>query len=67
MSSTDYSQSNTKSRIIATLYNMMGEEKKSIIIKSDETLMNVEDLASGLYILKINTEDKIETHMIAIN
>lgn len=50
---------------IATLYNLMGEEKMSISIQRNKASMNVEKLTSGLYILQINTDNGIETHLIS--
>lgn len=57
----------TKSKIIATLYNMLGEKRKRVVINNNNTSMDVQDLKAGMYIMRIQIDEAIETHLIAIN
>ena len=57
----------SKSKIIATLYDMLGEKRKSVVINNDKTFMDVQDLKAGMYIMKIQIDGEIETHLIVIN
>ena len=57
----------SKSKIIATLYDMLGEKRKSVVINNNETLMDVQDLKAGMYIMRIQIDGEIETHLIVIN
>ena len=57
----------SKSKIIATLYDMLGEKRKSVVINNDKTSMDVQDLKAGMYIMKIQIDGEIETHLIVIN
>ncbi|WP_395076615.1 T9SS type A sorting domain-containing protein [Flavobacterium sp.] len=56
--------SNTK--IIATLYNMMGEKKSHVEIANNIASINVSNLPKGIYVLKINIDGNIESHQVAV-
>jgi Secretion system C-terminal sorting domain len=57
---------NPKARIIAELYNMMGEIKKSIALSNSTATIDVSGLPKGIYILKINTDEQMEKHTISV-
>ena len=46
---------------------MLGEKRKSVVINNNETLMDVQDLKAGMYIMRIQIDGEIETHLIVIN
>jgi hypothetical protein len=52
--------------IIAQLYNMMGEMKKSVSIKDNIATVNVLNLPKGVYVLKIDIGGQIESHQVII-
>lgn len=56
----------TKSQIIAELYNMMGELKGNVQIFNTIASINVKGLPKGIYVLKINIDGQIENHQVAI-
>ncbi|MFD2726607.1 T9SS type A sorting domain-containing protein [Hyunsoonleella rubra] len=56
-----------KSRVTAVLLDMKGEKKKRFTINGVETTISVKGLPEGIYVLKINLGEAIESHLIAIN
>jgi hypothetical protein len=57
---------NQKSKIISELYNMMGEVKRNVSITNKIATIDVSGLPIGIYILKINIDDVIESHQVVI-
>ncbi|HWR93743.1 MAG TPA: T9SS type A sorting domain-containing protein, partial [Flavobacterium sp.] len=56
----------TQTPIVATLYNMMGEEKRNVSIKNNIATIPVNNLPKGIYILKINIDGTIENHQVVV-
>lgn len=54
------------SKIMAELYNMMGEIKGTVEIVNNIASINVSYLPRGIYVLKINIDGVIESHQVAI-
>lgn len=55
------------SKASATIFDMIGQPKSSVLITNNETTMSVIDLYKGIYILKIKIGDEIENHQIIID
>ncbi|HMI08553.1 MAG TPA: T9SS type A sorting domain-containing protein [Flavobacterium sp.] len=53
-------------RIIAQLYNMMGEMKRSVTLENNIASVNVTGLPRGVYLLKININNQIESHQVIV-
>ncbi|HWR93746.1 MAG TPA: T9SS type A sorting domain-containing protein [Flavobacterium sp.] len=56
----------TQTPIVATLYNLMGEEKRNVTIKNNIATIPVNNLPKGIYILKINIDGTIENHQVVV-
>lgn len=54
------------SKATATLFDMIGQQKSTVQLTNNETSFSVIDLERGLYILKININDKTEIHQLII-
>ncbi len=53
-------------KIVATLYDMLGRQLLEIDVLNSKALLNVEDLPSGNYILKLKSNIDVESHQITI-
>jgi hypothetical protein len=56
--------SNTK--IIAKLYNMIGEQKSNVEIVNNTASINVSNLPKGIYVLKIDIDGNLENHQVVV-
>ncbi|CAN1546046.1 Secretion system C-terminal sorting domain [Flavobacteriaceae bacterium] len=52
--------------IIATLYDLMGVEKRKVKILNNTAAIEVNGLKKGIYVLKIDIDGQIESHQVAI-
>jgi len=68
ISLSDTSMSPSKSAtILAILYDMNGVEKNRVTIIKNTATLDVSMLNKGIYILKININDNLESHQIVVN
>lgn len=56
----------SNAKITATLYDVLGKNIQSIEVTNTKATLNVENLQRGMYVLKINIDDAIESHQICI-
>jgi hypothetical protein len=54
------------SGISAELFDMMGIKKQTTLITDISTIMNIQDLKKGVYLLKINNNQNYENHRVVI-
>ncbi len=54
-----YSKNNTPGQSVATLYNIQGQSVKQVNILSGATMIEIADLKSGIYILKLATGEAL--------
>lgn len=67
ISLSDTSMSPSKSAtILAILYDMNGVEKNRVTIIKNIATLDVSMLNKGIYILKININDSVESHQIVV-
>ena len=57
---------NPNAKIVAELYNMMGEVKRNVSITNNIATIDVSGLPKGIYLLKINIDGVIASHQVAI-
>ena len=60
------SKLNNNQEVVAELFNMIGEQKGYVKITNNIASINTTSLSKGIYILKINIDDKIENHQVVI-
>jgi hypothetical protein len=53
-------------RIVAKLYNMIGEQKSNVEIANNTASINVSNLPKGIYVLKIDIDGNIENHQVVV-
>ena len=56
----------TTSKITATLYDLNGKEKQSVTVNNNIASLNVNHFKNGIYVLKINIDDQVESHQVII-
>jgi hypothetical protein len=56
----------TKSKIIAELFDLNGNKKSKVEIMNDIASINVVGMPKGIYVLKINIDGTIESHLVAV-
>ena len=59
-------KTNPNAKIVAELYNMMGEVKRNVTINNNIATIDVSGLPKGIYLLKINIDGIIESHQVGI-
>lgn len=57
---------NPNAKIIAELYNMIGEVKRNVSITNNIATIDVSGLPKGIYLLKINIDGVIESHQVGV-
>lgn len=60
-------QPESKAKISAELFDLMGQSKSIIKIKDGNASFSVRDLNKGIYVLKIYNNEKVENHQIIVN
>nr|WP_315258208.1 T9SS type A sorting domain-containing protein [uncultured Flavobacterium sp.] len=52
--------------ITAILYDLNGQEKRSVTVVNNTAVINVSHLIKGVYVLKINIDDVTESHQVIV-
>ncbi|OAZ03667.1 hypothetical protein FLB_19450 [Flavobacterium succinicans] len=60
------SKTNKSTRLKGELFDFTGQVKAIVDVKETKAKVNVQGLQKGMYILKIYSIDKVETHQIAV-
>lgn len=66
ISTTDPKTTSDSSSIV-TLNNMMGEEKNRAVFRDGVSSISVRNLPTGIYLLKIIVNGKVESHKVIVN
>jgi hypothetical protein len=56
----------SKTKVLVTLYDLLGRQILQVDVLDSVAALNVEDIPSGNYILKLAYNDEVETHQIII-
>jgi hypothetical protein len=62
---THFTVTNTENATI-TMYNLVGQQVKQVVGKAENTIIQTEDLSSGMYILKVEKENGLLTKKVQV-